>query len=208
MPLTTSSARLLACGGTEAACSHHSFAHRWHGSPLRWRGAKSFQQTYSKVLADTRLSRDVKHIQWWYLAKIVVWCLIMCNAHVDPSDKQALMNVSRAFCISGSRKQLNLQQEQTYQKQQDNFFLVRILKKGIAKGTVSNLQRLIALLMFSISMPRGRALGEALVSHLVQLNRENLLGSGVMTSTSCWRTALSLAWLYKKPRYKHTQRAL
>lgn len=57
-----------------------------------------------------------------------------------------------------------------YQKQQDNFFLVRILKKGIAKGTVSNLQRLIALLMFSMSMPRGRALREALVSHLVQLN--------------------------------------
>lgn len=46
----------------------------------------------------------------------------ICNAHVDPSEKQALTNTFRAFCISGSCKQLNLQQEQIYQNKQGNYF--------------------------------------------------------------------------------------
>lgn len=51
----------------------------------------------------------------------------ICNATVVPSEKQALTNILRAFCISVSCKQLNFQHEQTYQnKKQGNYFLFKI----------------------------------------------------------------------------------
>jgi len=80
-------------------------------------------------------------------------CGTVCNACVDSSQKQALSNILRVLCISGSCKHSNLQQEQTYQnKQQRTFFFFFSPKiKPIAKQTVSNLQMLIALLQFSMS---------------------------------------------------------
>lgn len=45
----------------------------------------------------------------------------ICNAPVVPSEKQALTNILKVFCISVSCKQLNFQHQQTYQnKKQGN----------------------------------------------------------------------------------------
>lgn len=51
----------------------------------------------------------------------------VCNAPVVPSEKQALTNILKVFCISVSCKQLNFQQEQTYQnKKQGNYLFSKI----------------------------------------------------------------------------------
>lgn len=70
----------------------------------------------------------------------------ICNAPVVPSEKQALTNILKVFCVNVSCKQLNFQHEQTNQnKKQGNWGFFQD-KRCIAKWTVSSLLRLTALL--------------------------------------------------------------